>query len=170
MVLFNFLFLLVLSFSANVVAGIEKNCSNSFQAEKHSSNGLSSQNGQNKSKGPQKAEPHLSLTTLLEVFNSSSSIVARKEAVQKSLFLNKYQTLIILERALDDPSPEVRKIVVQVAVSIGEEALNIMNRAFENSSPEVQQELVRSATIISTRLLTILKKEYSLEIGFKIVE
>ena len=152
-----FLLLFLISFSAYVLADGGKNCSGSFQNEEEISNDPHNRITQSPAKGPKKANPRLSSSKLLAILNNPASSVAdRKEAVRQSLFLTKERGIVVLEKALDDASIEVRMATIEVAVSMGEIALNVLNKAFADSSPEVQKELMQSIVLMSDRLIAVL--------------
>lgn len=81
----------------------------------------------------------------------------RKEAVRQSFFLKEAQGIVVvLEKALDDVSVEVRITAIKVAVNMGEVGLDVLNKAFEDSSPEVQRELMKSVALMSDRFVNAL--------------
>ena len=179
MLLKSLLFFLIL-FSLYVFASGEKNCSSSFQSKEGVSHKFNNSISRSPAKGPKRAgphskrpkraSPHLSSSGLLAILNNpSSSIAERKAAVQQTSFLKEARGVIVLERALDDPSVQVRKVVIKVAVDMGEIALNVLNKALLDSSPAVQKELMRAIALMSDKLIKELK-EQGLQITLKSAE
>ena len=167
MLLKSLLFFLIL-LSLYVFASDGRNCSSSFQNEEGISHESNNSVKQRPAKGPKRASPHLSSSGLLVILdNPSSSVAERKAAVQQASFLKEAQGVIVLERALDDTSVEIRKAAVKVAVNMGEVALNVLNKALSDSSPEVQKELMRLIAFTSNRLIERLVAQEGLQITFK---
>ena len=166
--LFRCLLFFLILFSLYVLADGEKNCSGSFQHAEGVSHESNSSVKQSPAKGPKRATSHLSSSELLAILNNPSSSVAEREAaVQQAFFLKEARGIVVLERALDDASVEVRKAAIEVAGNMGEVALNVLNKALSDSSPEVQKELMRLMAIMSDRLIERLVAQEGLQITLK---